>query len=122
MQALVGRGAEQRIADQVAARLWLWANEPDKRVPDLATLLSPLLSASGMGDPITGVNFLERLASRPGRLLRWEEHERQRLLEATLRCPTLLRAVRFAVLGSDALRPGSSRLTAEGGNLWTSPR
>ncbi|MEU4603498.1 hypothetical protein AB0F43_11010 [Kribbella sp. NPDC023972] len=115
MQAIVGTGAEQQIGDQIAARLWHWANAPDARVPELAGLLDSVLNASGMGHPVTAVRFLERLASRPGRLLRWEETKRRQLLEGTLRSPVLLRAVRFAVLGSDALRPEPRDSTNERG-------
>jgi hypothetical protein len=42
------------------------------------------------------------LASRPGLILDWDPAERDKILDAVVTSPVLLRAARFAVLGSRA--------------------
>lgn len=107
MQGLAGDQDDQRMAEQVNDRLWRWARQPELRIPELAELLGPLIASSGMGDAQAATRFLVRLTSAPGRLLTWDENDRGRLLECVLRSPVLIRVVRMAVLGSDALRLNS---------------
>jgi hypothetical protein len=109
MQELVGDADDQRLAKRINHRLWGWAKQPELRVPELADVLAPLLTSSGMGDPRTATRFLVRLVSAPGRLLTWDEDDRSRLLECVLRSPVIIRLVRLAVLGSDALRPNAAQ-------------
>lgn len=104
MQALAGGQDDQQLAKQVNHRLWRWATQPELRVPELAELLSPLIASSGMGNAEAATRFLVRLTTAPGRLLTWDEGDRSRLLECVLRSPVLVRVVRMAILGSDALR------------------
>ena len=44
--------------------------------------------------------FLLLLAGRPGQLVKWDATERDAMLRAVITSPILLRAARFAVLGS----------------------
>lgn len=104
MQALAGGQDDQQLAKQVNDRLWRWARQPELRIPELAELLSSLIASSGMGNAQAATRFLVCLTSAPGRLLTWDEDDRSRLLECVLRFPVLVRVVRMAVLGSDALR------------------
>ena len=105
MQELVGDANDRQLAGHLNDHLWRWANEPELRLPELANLLTPLIMSSGMGDPRTATRFLTCLASDPGTLLLWSEGDRNRMLERVLRFPVVVRLVRLAVLGSDALRP-----------------
>lgn len=105
MQGLVGNADERQLAGKINEHLWRWASEPELRLPELSNLLSPLIASTGMGDPRAATRFLMCLASDPGKLLLWNEADRNRLLDRTLRSSVALRLVRLAVLGSDALRP-----------------
>ncbi len=104
MQALAGDADVQRVAQRINDRLWRWAQQPELRTPELAELLASLIAISGMGNPQAATRFLARLTSAPGRLLKWDDGDRSRLLSCALRSPVLVRVVRMAVLGSDALR------------------
>lgn len=104
MQALAGDMEDQELAKRVNDRLWRWAQQPGLRTPELAELLGSLIASSGMGDAQEATRFLVCLTTAPGRLLKWDEGNRNRLLECVLRSPVLVRVVRMAVLGSDALR------------------
>lgn len=108
MQALVGNADEQRVASLVNDRQWRWAKHPELRVTELAELIGPLVASSCMGNPVDATRFLVRLAGTPGRLLEWHEVGRSRMLDCVMRSPVLIRVVRLAVLGSDALRPSAS--------------
>lgn len=104
MQALAGDTDDQKLAKRVNDRLWRWAQQPELRTPELAELLGSLIASSGMGDGQAAARYLVCLTSAPGRLLKWDEGDRNMLLECVLRSPVLVRVVRIAVLGSDALR------------------
>lgn len=117
MQALAGDQNDQRLAKQVNDGLWRWATQPELRVPELAELLAPLITASGMRNVQTTTRFLVHLTSAPGRLLLWDEADRGRLLECVLRSPVLVRIVRLAVLGSDALRIDAESAHQDKGGL-----
>jgi hypothetical protein len=83
--------------------------QPELREPELADLLAPLLTSSGVDDPKTAIRFLVDLVSAPGRLLAWDEDDRSRLLQRLLDSPVVIRLVRLAVLGSDTLQPSAAR-------------
>ena len=53
-----------------------------------------------MPNTIKGARLLLQLASSPGELLDWDEAERNRYLRCVLTDPALVRAARFAVLGT----------------------
>lgn len=111
MQSLAGDDRDQRLAKRISDRLWRWAQQPEVRVPEIADLLGPLMALNGIQDARAATRFLVRLTSAPGRLLAWDEGDRSQLLECALRSPVLVRLVRLAVLGSDALgvEPDSAR-------------
>lgn len=113
MQTLAGDVHAQQIAKQINDRLWHWANLPQLRLPELAELVAPLVRSSGIGDAVGATRFLIRLVTAPGMLLEWDAEDRNRLLDGAMHAPALVRLVRLAVLGSDALRPAAA--TGKGG-------
>jgi hypothetical protein len=62
--------------------------------------IEALTAAAGMPDATKGARFLLQLASSPGELLDWAEAERIKYLRCVLTDPVLIRAARFAVLGT----------------------
>ena len=117
MRVLVGELPEQQmIAQQIAMSFHRWADQPAVPVVELANLIAPLVASSGMGHTLDATRFLVRLCSAPGRLIDWEEEERDRFLECTLRAPVLVRTVRFAVLGREAFRDSTEEERGRGGS------
>jgi hypothetical protein len=53
-----------------------------------------------MPDTRKGARFLLQLASSPGELAEWDETELNQYLRCVLTDPVLVRAARFAVLGT----------------------
>jgi hypothetical protein len=53
-----------------------------------------------MPNKLKGARFLLQLASSPSELLEWETAERNEYLRAVMTDPVLVRAARFAVLGT----------------------
>lgn len=98
--ALIGdRPAQRAAATAIARNLWRWSS-PDARVQGFSQAIAPLTRSAGMPDATTGARFLLQLATSPGDLLDWEESERLRYLRCVLTDPVLIRAARFAVLGT----------------------
>jgi hypothetical protein len=108
MRELVGEAPSQRaLAQQIASRIWQWLDSSATLSAGFANAIGTIAAANGIDDPHTAADFLLRLASRPGSLVGWDETERHRYLKCVLRSPVLIRAARFAVLGTDALRQAS---------------
>ncbi|GIH71560.1 hypothetical protein Mth01_38130 [Sphaerimonospora thailandensis] len=115
MQELVGEAPTQRaVAQQIAGHLWQWLDSPAALSEGFANAIAPIAAANGIDDPHTAADFLLRLASRPGSLASWDKTERDRLLNCVLRSPVLIRAARFAVLGTEDLRDISDESIAGG--------
>ena len=99
-QVLVGDSPAHRAAAQtIASNLWLW-NTPETLIEGFSDAVADLIGSAGMPNTIKGARLLLQLASSPGELLDWDEAERDRYLRCVLTCPVLVRAARFAVLGT----------------------
>ncbi|WP_433435410.1 hypothetical protein [Nonomuraea sp. CA-141351] len=105
MQELVGDAPLQRaVAQQIADHLWQWLDSPAALREGFAEAIAAIAGGSGIGDSRTAAEFLLQLASRPGHLASWGETERDRFLNCVLHSPVLIRAARFAVLGTEELQ------------------
>ncbi|WP_328914244.1 MULTISPECIES: hypothetical protein [unclassified Streptomyces] len=110
MGKLVGEASKQRTAaQQIGRNLWQWADSPAALSEGFADAIELIVTSSGMGDPRAAADFLLALASRPGSVANWAEPEKERLLSCALISPALIRAARFAVLGTDSLRDASEQ-------------
>ncbi|WAP56949.1 hypothetical protein [Streptomyces sp. S465] len=110
MRELVGQAPKQRAAaQQIASHLWQWADSPAALSDGFASAVHIIAAASGIDDPHTAADFLLPLVTKPGSLASWDEAERDQLLECVLRSPVLIRAARFAVLGTEDLREASNK-------------
>jgi hypothetical protein len=99
-KSLVGDSAPQReVAQAISLSLWQW-DSPEALIRGFGDAIGQLASFSGMPNPVRRALFLLQLASSPSELLDWDESERIRYLRCVLDHPVLLRAARFAVLGT----------------------
>lgn len=99
-RALIGDAPAQRAAaDAIANNLWQW-NSPASLIEGFSQAIAVLAATAGMPDTTKGARFLLQLASSPGELLDWDEDERAQYLRCVLTDPVLVRAARFAVLGT----------------------
>ena len=99
-QKLVGDTARQCAAGQaIASHLWQWST-PEALIRGFSEAISDLIMSSGMPDAMKGARFLLQLASSPGELLDWDRTELSQYLRCVLTDPVLIRAARFAVLGT----------------------
>jgi hypothetical protein len=98
--ALIGDTPIQRAAaTAIASNLWRW-DSPGALIQGFSQATAQLTAAAGMPDATKGARFLLQLASSPGELLDWAEAERIKYLRCVLTDPVLIRAARFAVLGT----------------------
>ncbi|MFE3667101.1 hypothetical protein ACFXOR_29695 [Streptomyces sp. NPDC059164] len=115
MRELVGQAPKQRAAaQQIASHLWQWADSPAALSGGFASAIRIIAAASGIDDPHTAADFLLSLVTRPGSLTIWDETERDQLLKCVLRSPALIRAARFAVLGTEDIREASNQPVVRG--------
>lgn len=99
-QALVGESAAHRAAAHaIASQLWQWDTSA-RLIEGFGEAAGTLISSSGMSSKIKGARFLLQLASSPSELLEWDPAERNEYLRAVMSDPVLVRAARFAVLGT----------------------
>lgn len=99
-QKLVGdTTAQWATAQAIASHLWQW-NTPEALIVGFTEAISDLATSSGMKDIRKGARFLLQLASSPGELADWDESELSLYLRCVLTDPVLVRAARFAVLGT----------------------
>lgn len=99
-QKLVGDSTPQWVTAQaIASRLWQW-NTPQALIVGFTEAISDAATSSGMKDIRKGARFLLKLASSPGELADWDEAELSDYLRCVLTDPVLVRAARFAVLGT----------------------
>lgn len=97
---LVGDSPAQRDAARAIARnFWRW-NSAESFIEGFSEAAATLITSAGMPDRMKGSRLLLQVASAPGELLDWEEADRNRYLRCILTDPVLIRAARFAVLGS----------------------
>lgn len=99
-QALVGDSAAHRSAAQaIASQLWEWDTRA-RLIEGFSETAGTLISSSGMPSTLKSARFLLQLASSPSELLEWDPGERNQYLRAVMTDPVLVRAARFAVLGT----------------------
>lgn len=102
MQKAVGvKRHQQAIAAALARHIGESSTRGDL-LAGFAEVIAPTLRYRGLAGVATAPKFLLLLASRPGLILDWDPAERDQILAAVVTAPVLLRAARFAVLGSRA--------------------
>ncbi|UNZ18044.1 hypothetical protein [Streptomyces sp. 891-h] len=105
MEKLVGAATTQRaVARHIASRLWQWVDSPLALREGFKDAIDAISVNSGFDDSRTAAEFLLLLASRPGSLAAWDEAERDMMLRCVMSSPVLIRAARFAVLGTEEIR------------------
>ncbi|MFF4876343.1 hypothetical protein [Micromonospora sp. NPDC000668] len=110
MRAMVGNSSSQEaLAKEIAGRLWRWSDSTDSLLAGFAGAIASAAASSGIEDPHLAARFLLSLASSPGRIAEWNPSKQDQLLNRVVNSPVLLRAARFAVLGTDAYRAGVIR-------------
>ncbi|MGX1131304.1 hypothetical protein RKD49_003494 [Streptomyces glaucescens] len=110
MQKLVGEAQAQRaVARYIADHLWQWADSLPALREGLSEAISPITPDTGIGDPRVAAEFLLLLASTPGSLESWDEIDRDKMLRCVLISPVLIRAARFAIMGTEDLREVSEQ-------------
>lgn len=104
MQRVVGEAEEQKkLAKTIGMSLHAWLN-PASLLTGFAEVAESAIRTSGIVNRPSAARFLLTLAGHPGQILQWEAGERGVLLQYVLNSPILLRAARFAVLGTRALK------------------
>ena len=99
-QRLVGDTRAQWAAAQaIASHLWEW-DTPEALIVGFSEAIAGLGASSRMPDTRKGARFLLQLASSPGELADWDEAELNQYLRCVFTDPVLVRAARFAVLGT----------------------
>lgn len=99
-QSLVGDSAPQRAAAKsIATHLWQW-DSSEALIRGFADAIAGLAAACGITHATTVARFLLQLSSSPGELLDWDEAKREKYMRIVLNDPVLIRAARFAVLGT----------------------
>ncbi|GAA1137800.1 hypothetical protein GCM10009651_22310 [Microbacterium natoriense] len=100
MQASVGDSDEQvRLARTISQNLYSWA-DPVALLTGFAEAAHSSLRAAGFTGHDTAPRFLLTLAGRTGDVMEWSKTERRFLLDQVLLSPGLVRAARFAILGT----------------------
>jgi hypothetical protein len=116
MQELVGiRYYQHMLAKRIGDSLWRWSDSSAALESGFAEVIAGYVAHSGLHDPAKAARFLLKLASSPGELMDCDLSERHRLIEEAVRSPVLVRAARFAVLGTEALRLGDAASSTAGG-------
>ena len=99
-ESLVGKlPAHQAAARNIAKNLWKW-NSPQALIQGFAEVTTPLTASAGIANNVSAARFLLQLVSSPGELLDWSPKKRQHYLSCVFTDPVLVRAARFAVLGT----------------------
>jgi hypothetical protein len=102
LQKAVGVEARQQaLAAEIANHLWEWSTRGEL-LAGFTEIITPALRYRGLAGVATAPQFLLLLASRPALIPDWDPAERDKILAAVVTSPVLLRAARFAVLGSRA--------------------
>lgn len=103
MQAAVGTSDEhKRLAAHISRTFYAWLNPPDL-LRGFAEAVQGTMRSCGLDGYHSAPRLLLTLAGRPGEILTWEAGERGVILHKVLLSPVLLRAARFAVLGTRLL-------------------
>lgn len=102
--------AHRALADAIAQNLWHWLSIGELAV-GFSDVMARALQQNGVRSQSTAGRFLLTLAGRPGYILSdWSKVDCDYLLERVVASPVLLRAARFAVLGTRILNDQESAL------------
>ena len=97
---LVGESRQHReAAAHIADSLWKWGT-PRSLNEGFAEAIAPVAQAARMPNVDKGARFLLKLATSPGDLTSWGDDECDQYLRCVLNHPVLIRAARFAALGT----------------------
>lgn len=103
MQDLMGLSeAHKALGEAIAYNLYKWSS-PGSLLLGFHEVIASALIENGLKNQPTAARFLLTLAGRPGYILDWPNADRDYLLERIVASPVLLRAGRFAVLGTRIL-------------------
>lgn len=103
MRMCVGESAGQKaLGHDIGSRLWSWLTPEDLLVGFARTMAGTIRDA-GMAQAPAAPRFLLLLAGRPGDIANWSVKQRDQLIQGVIGSPVLLRAARYAVLGTRAL-------------------
>lgn len=104
MQKAVGESEDQKqLARTIGLNLYAWL-DPAALLVGFATTIAGTLLSSGITSHDSAPRFLLTLAGRSGQIMQWPDDESRFLLKQALDTPLLLRAARFAVLGTRYLK------------------
>lgn len=100
LKAALGDSDEQKnLARTIGLNLHAW-RDPALLLTGFADVMQGTLRSNGLASHDSAPRFLLTLAGRSGLLANWPVIERGTLLQAVVTTPLLLRAARFAVLGT----------------------
>jgi hypothetical protein len=100
MQKLIGESDEQKhLAKTIGKHLYSWL-DPVSLLTGFADVTREALKSNGLSGHDSVPRFLLTLAGHTGQILEWPQPEQKYLIDAALTSPGLLRAARFAVLGT----------------------
>jgi hypothetical protein len=103
MQNAVGVSPPHKtLAAEIGHNLHRWL-KPESLVLGFADIIAATLADSGVKDKPSAARFLLTLAGRFDHITAWPASDQNYLLERVVNSPILLRAARFAVLGTRAL-------------------
>jgi hypothetical protein len=103
MQDLMGISvAHKALGEAIAYNLYKWLSAGTLLL-GFNEVIASALTENGLKNQPTAARFLLTIASRPGYILDWPRADRNHLLERIVASPVLLRAARFAVLGTRIL-------------------
>lgn len=95
--------SHKALAAEIGSSLWSWLT-PGALLSGFAQTMEGAIRSSGISGRPAAARFLLTLAGRPGHIEDWEAGDRYELIERIMWSPVLLRAARFAVLGTRALK------------------
>lgn len=89
------------LAKQISRKHYDWS-APERLLPGFAEIMAPILQEAGVENP-SAPRFLLTMAGRLGYITQhWSKTDRDFLLDQVMLSPVLLRAARYAVIGSRA--------------------
>jgi len=94
--------AHKALGVEIGQNLYHWL-QPEALLPGFDTVIASMLTETGVKKQPSAARFLLILAGRPGYVTEWPASDRKYLLERIVSSPVLLRAARFAVLGTRIL-------------------
>ena len=110
MPGMVGNTpAHEALAEVISLNLFHWLT-PTEILVGFAAAIHSTLAESGIdvAEHPSAARFILTFAGRPGWIMDWPEPERRYLLQRVVTSPVLLRAGRFAVLGTRILNDTKS--------------